>query len=252
MHFFNVLEKNAAAPRWTSLDSTNSFVHDIIKIIYHIKFNLEYPSISNENISISSSLFKECHFPNNSYFVLFGSLAAFYLPLILMIYVYIKVYSAAKQQSIAHREGYKHHYLDKSIIAGKKNSNILLKSCQPSPELITLRIHHGSNQNNKNDDDNKSVSNMQRQNHFWKKICQDQKAKTFVGIIMGVFLICWLPYFIYSIFSDVFHIRVKNEENHILIFNIFSWLAYTNSALDVLIYIFTSKELQKNILKIIL
>ncbi|CAF1466440.1 unnamed protein product, partial [Didymodactylos carnosus] len=124
----------------------------------------------NETISASSSLFKECEFPNNPYYVLFVSVVSFYLPLIVMVYVYIQMYSAAKKQVLALRSGYKHHYLItsaesfipkfrlKQISTAKrtrkektvairesrtnKKSAMLLENRRPSAEIITLRIHH--------------------------------------------------------------------------------------------------------------
>jgi hypothetical protein len=206
-----------------------------------------------------------------------------------MIYVYIQVYSAAKKQVQAFRSGYKHHHLVQSSrsfipkfsfkeisrvkrpkmktrieISNKntpKKSTILLKSRRPSSKLITLRIHYGKYQNssieslNCNNQHNKKYDNKIRRknaptNKFWRKICEDQKAATFIGIVMGVFVICWLPYFVYSILSGVFHFRLKDQRNHQLLFKIFSWLAYTNSALDVLIYTFTSKELRTTLFKL--
>jgi hypothetical protein len=206
-----------------------------------------------------------------------------------MIYVYIQVYSAAKKQVQAFRSGYKHHYsvqssrsfipefslkeiptekrptmkttIEISNNNAPEKSTILSKTCKPSFELITLRIHHGKYQNpgieplnNNNQHDNESVNKIRRKNvptkKFWRKISEDQKAAKFIGIVMGAFVICWLPFFVYLILSGVFNFRLKDERNHELLFKIFLWLAYTNSALDVLVYIFTSKELRVTLLKL--
>ena len=71
-------------------------------------------SMSNGTLPSLSLLFKECEFPNNPYYILFISIVSFYLPLIVMIYVYIHVYAAAKKQARALRSGYKHHWRMKS------------------------------------------------------------------------------------------------------------------------------------------
>jgi hypothetical protein len=238
-------------------------------------YNLGRSSISNETKSTVSLLFKECDFPNNPYYILFISVVSFYLPLIVMIYVYIRVYSAAKKQMQALRSGYKHQYPNQSsksfiskfslkenpLNTTPKKPAVLSKSRRPSFQLITLRIHHGKYQNpnlepsnQSNQDDNESINNTSRKkvrpNKFWKKISRDQKAGKFVGIVMGVFVFCWLPYFVYFILSGVFSVRLKDEHNHELLFKILSWLGYTNSALDVLVYIFTSKELRATFSKL--
>jgi hypothetical protein len=191
-----------------------------------------------------------------------------------MIYVYIRVYSVAKNQVRAIRSGYKHHHdhssrsfipkfslSENSTEKTLKKSTIVLKSRRPSFQLTTLRIHHGTyrnpnleSSNDDNQDDNKSINNTRRKNErrnkSWKIISRSQKAEKFVGIVMGVFVFCWLPYFVYFILSGVFGVRLKDEQNHELLFKILSWLGYTNSALDILVYIFTSKELRTTLLKL--
>jgi hypothetical protein len=245
--------------------------------------------MSNETISAPSLLFKECEFPNNPYYILFISIISFYLPLIFMIYVYIQVYWAAKKQVLALRCGYKHHYSIKSaksfvpkFILRKtsteerpnrektvgiyennthEKSAMLLKNRRPSFQLITLRIHHGAYQNpgiepfsRNSRNNNKSINTARRKylrpNSLWKKFSKDQKAARFIGIVMGVFVVCWLPYFVYLLLSGVFVVRLKDDQYHELLFKIFSWLGYTNSALDVLVYVSTSKELRATFFKL--
>ncbi|CAF1686532.1 unnamed protein product, partial [Adineta ricciae] len=89
----------------------------------------------NETSVTKSISLKECRFPNNLYYTLFISIVAFYSPLILMIYVYIKVYIAARKQAFALHSGYKQHSRAKSA-----------KSHQLSSDFITVRIHHGKYQ----------------------------------------------------------------------------------------------------------
>lgn len=242
----------------------------------------------NETTSASSWLFKECEFPDNPYYILFISVVSFCLPLIVMIYVYIQVYMAARAQVVALRSGYKRHYQIKSgksfipeccrrepstekspeveKVVGANESNAHEKSVmlpenrRSSPDFITLRIHHGVYQSpsiesvkNTSESDNKTVNTIRgkrAQANTWRRFTRDQKAAKFVGIIMGIFIICWLPYFVYLILSGVFVVRLKDDENHELLFRIFSWLGYTNSALDVLVYVTTSKELRTTFFKL--
>lgn len=232
-------------------------------------FNLGRLSSSNETKLTPSLLFKECDFPNNPYYMLFVSIASFFLPLIIMIYVYIRVYSVARNQIRALRSGYKHPYLNSSsrslfpkfIIKENSmkntstNSTSLSKNNRRSSfQLMTLRIHHGTYQNPSleplnNNSTNNTKNNKIVRNKSWRRISKAQKAGKFVGIVMSVFVFCWLPYFIYFVLSGVFGIRLKDEQNHELLFKILSWLGYTNSALDVLVYIFTSKELRMTLCK---
>ncbi|CAF0975295.1 unnamed protein product [Rotaria sordida] len=213
-------------------------------------------SMSNETISAQLLPSNECNFPNNPHYVLFTCIISFYLPLIAMIYVYIRMYSIAQKQAQALRSGYKHHYQIKSPkpfiseFRSEKRSRIettvetndnaahktlpmLSKNRKPSYELITLRIHRGTcqnsniepfNQNNGNESKsiNKNSKECARKNKIRKKNSNDQKAAKFVGIVMGTFIVCWLPFFVYLALSGVFDIRLKDDQNHKLLFSIFS------------------------------
>ncbi|UJR11992.1 hypothetical protein I4U23_016170 [Adineta vaga] len=187
----------------------------------------------NQTLSTSIISLKECQFPDNPSYVLFMSIFSFYLPLTIMIYVYIKVYVAAREQVIALHSGYKRH-----------NRNKCAKSQRLSLDFVIVRIHHGKYRDPTMKNEN-IHSNISR-----KTFSKDQKAATTIGLIMGTFVFCWLPCFGYLLLSGVFSIRLKNERNHELLLKIFSWLGYTNSALDVLIYVFTSKELQMTFSKL--
>ncbi|CAF0969988.1 unnamed protein product [Adineta ricciae] len=216
-------------------------------------------TISNETTLAPPWLFKECDFPNNLYYVLFISIVSFYVPLIVMIYVYIRTYIAAREQVVALSSGYKHHH-QTEMKSGKFSfkQTSYEENHQSSSELITIRIHHGKYQNPHMDliynEKQKSVYRIKRNhseaNTFWRKFSKNQKAAKFIGIIIGAFIICWVPYFVYFTLNGLFLIRLKDDQHHELLFDIFSWLGYTNSAADVLVYVSTSKELRNNFFRL--
>ena len=217
--------------------------------------HLDMSTIFNETVET----FRECDFPDNSYYILFSSIVSFYVPLILMIYVYYCVYSVAKKESQARRIGYKQQR-SKNIfktsfeICNRRKTithttDNLVVDHRSSLEVITLRIHHGSYQQINQEPSNAENGNVKQKKKFWKNLSQNQKALTFVGIVMGAFVICWFPYFTYLLVSNVFLIRFKNKDHHDLVYKTLNWLGYTNSALDILVYVFTSKELRITLMK---
>ncbi|XP_006885078.1 PREDICTED: trace amine-associated receptor 4-like [Elephantulus edwardii] len=60
---------------------------------------------------------------------------------------------------------------------------------------------------------------------------RESKATKTLSIVMGVFLLCWLPFFILTI-TDPF-INFTTPED---LYNVFMWLAYSNSTFNPIIY----------------
>uniref|UniRef100_A0A1A9ZYZ2 G-protein coupled receptors family 1 profile domain-containing protein n=1 Tax=Glossina pallidipes TaxID=7398 RepID=A0A1A9ZYZ2_GLOPL len=65
----------------------------------------------------------------------------------------------------------------------------------------------------------------------------DHKAAITVGVIMGVFLICWVPFFCVNIVAAFCKTCIGGQT-----FKILSWLGYSNSAFNPIIYSIFNKE----------
>jgi len=59
----------------------------------------------------------------------------------------------------------------------------------------------------------------------------DQKARFTLGVIMGTFLLCWLPFFIINIWRSLYPDFFPQ-----LAFQAVSWLGYANSTANPIIY----------------
>ena len=70
------------------------------------------------------------------------------------------------------------------------------------------------------------------QYHCNSQAATDHKAAVTLGIIMGVFLVCWLPFFIYNIVLPLCASCFFSE----LAYKILTWLGYFNSCLNPIIY----------------
>lgn len=65
----------------------------------------------------------------------------------------------------------------------------------------------------------------------------DHKAAITVGVIMGVFLICWVPFFCVNIVAAFCKTCIAGQT-----FKVLSWLGYSNSAFNPIIYSIFNKE----------
>ncbi|XP_011056730.1 PREDICTED: 5-hydroxytryptamine receptor 1 [Acromyrmex echinatior] len=69
----------------------------------------------------------------------------------------------------------------------------------------------------------------------------ERKASTTLGIIVGAFIICWLPFFMLALIRPFY----KPDAIPHSVSSLFLWLGYCNSALNPIIYAIFNKEIRK-------
>ncbi|XDV32368.1 hypothetical protein PO909_003215 [Leuciscus waleckii] len=79
-----------------------------------------------------------------------------------------------------------------------------------------------------------------------RKISQqkEKKATQMLAIVLGVFIICWLPFFITHIVNTYWHVPPE-------LYTAFTWLGYVNSAVNPIIYTTFNIEFRKAFIKIL-
>ncbi|GMR60868.1 hypothetical protein PMAYCL1PPCAC_31063 [Pristionchus mayeri] len=84
------------------------------------------------------------------------------------------------------------------------------------------------------------------QNHHQRTTVNDQKARLTLGVIMGTFLFCWVPFFILNILRSAVQWKVPKE-----IIMAVTWLGYANSALNPVIYSIFNRDFRRAFKKIL-
>ncbi|XP_069774019.1 beta-1 adrenergic receptor-like [Narcine bancroftii] len=130
-----------------------------------------------------------CDFVTNWPYAILSSTISFYIPLLIMILLYSKVFNEAKKQ-------------------------------MKKMERNKPRIGDGQQQ---------SKSNKRRPSKLLA--LKDHKALKTLGIIMGTFTLCWLPFFLANIVQVVFRNRIPRT-----LFLFCNWLGYVNSGFNPFIY----------------
>ncbi|XP_033125516.1 dopamine receptor 2-like [Anneissia japonica] len=158
----------------------------------------------------------QCIFTGSSTYLLFSSVISFYLPCAIMVFTYLRVYLTAISQM-------------RGILAGTKN---VATASKDHEKTVNLRIHRGGFVRN-------NLTNNMKQEH---------KAAKTLGIVMGIFVICWLPFFVTSPLSAICIECIKYPQ---LIIPIMTWLGWSNSALNPFIYAFVSRHFRMAFYKIL-
>ncbi|XP_039520484.1 adrenoceptor beta 2, surface a [Pimephales promelas] len=137
-----------------------------------------------------------CEFYTNTAYAIVSSIISFYIPLIIMVFVYSRVFQEARKQlkKIDKSEGRFHAQNNNT-----KKQNVVSSHC----EVRTAKK---------------------------PKFClKEHKALKTLGIIMGIFTLCWLPFFVLNVVATM-----TDVDN--LTFRILNWIGYANSAFNPLIY----------------
>ena len=112
----------------------------IILFLYLFLGLISFPAIAYWRLVVRRYEVNRCLFPDDIYYILFSSLISFYIPLFVMIFVYIKIYRAAIKQLHAFKTGVKlASPTKKKKKKGLKNQDTPVDV----PPDICLRIHRG-------------------------------------------------------------------------------------------------------------
>ncbi|XP_060915515.1 alpha-1D adrenergic receptor [Labrus mixtus] len=165
-----------------------------------------------------------CRITEEPGYALFSSLFSFYLPLMVILFMYFRVYVVARRTT-------------KSLEAGVKRER------DKSMEVV-LRIHCRSVL-----EDVRTPSAKSSKNHPFRsslsvrlmKFSKEKKAAKTLAIVVGMFILCWLPFFFFLPMGSFFPALKPSET----VFKVIFWLGYFNSCINPVIYPCSSKEFKR-------
>ncbi|KAK2850048.1 hypothetical protein Q7C36_008831 [Tachysurus vachellii] len=190
---------------------------------------------------------KECLIKHeNIAFTLYSTFGAFYIPLTLILILYYKIYQAAK--ILYHKR--RPSPMNKLEINGNK-----IPMCsdreQQSHDVLTLPEKSMSEPSTEG---RISAASPNFHLHSERSIkrqrisgARERKAAMTLGLILGAFVICWLPFFIQEVISNICKNCIPSRE----LTTFLTWLGYLNSLINPLIYTIFNEDFKKAFHKLI-
>ncbi|XP_013366406.1 PREDICTED: D(2) dopamine receptor isoform X2 [Chinchilla lanigera] len=258
----------------------------MIAIVWVLSFTISCPLLFGLNNTDQN----ECIIANPA-FVVYSSIVSFYVPFIVTLLVYIKIYIVlrkrrkrvnTKRSSRAFRANLRAPLKEAARRAQELEMEIVSSTSPPertryspippSHHQLTLpaQSHHGLHstpdspakpeknghakdhpkiakifeiQSMPNGKTRTSLKTMSRRKLSQQK---EKKATQMLAIVLGVFIICWLPFFI----THILNIHCDCNIPPVL-YSAFTWLGYVNSAVNPIIYTTFNIEFRKAFLKIL-
>ncbi|XGW33378.1 hypothetical protein V3C99_017650, partial [Haemonchus contortus] len=210
----------------------------------------------------------ECAVSTDVGYVLYSSLGSFYIPVIILVLVYARIYSITIKHS---RQRLKE--------TERRDQTLSLLTAKPTKKVVELELlEENSDGDDKDHHANKepanqvcwhatkisgdlSPSNALQKNGFESKPpaaiknekelsaekrrrklkAKERQATMLLGIILSAFILSWLPFFV------MYVIGAFGYEAPAVVFKFFFWLGYCNSGINPVIYTVFNREFKRGL-----
>ncbi|KAI7804823.1 5-hydroxytryptamine receptor 1B [Triplophysa rosa] len=177
------------------------------------------------------------------FYTVYSTFGAFYIPTLLLIALYGRIYVEARKRILK----------QSPKKAGKRLTSAHLITNSPASVASTSPLHCGrqdlcSDTGSMNSDNQirVTVSDSLLEK---KRIsaARERKATKTLGIILGAYIVCWLPFFIFALLVPLCPSCGFSPE----LFDFFTWLGYLNSLINPIIYTMSNDDFKKAFHKLI-
>ncbi|XP_016103439.1 5-hydroxytryptamine receptor 1E-like [Sinocyclocheilus grahami] len=159
-------------------------------------------------------------------YTIYSTFGAFYIPMTLILILYSRIYSAAK--TLYQKRGSSRHFSSRST-----DSTNSLHHCRVKHAFCISDVST-SDHTAEFDRNHAAVrAPLDTELDERNQICtsRERKAARILGLILGAFILCWLPFFLKELLVGL---NVPNPSPQVS--DALTWLGYTNSLINPLLY----------------
>lgn len=175
------------------------------------------------------------------FYTIYSTFGAFYIPTLLLLALYGRIYVEARKRILKQSP--------KKV--GKRLTSAHLVTNSPGSVTSTTSSRR---QDIPSSDTGSSASENQVKVTVSDALLEkkrisaarERKATKTLGIILGAYIICWLPFFIYTLVVATCDTCWNPE-----LFDFFTWLGYLNSLINPIIYTMSNEDFKKAFHKLV-
>lgn len=253
-----------------NLKRTPQRIKRIIFIVWVIAAVISFPPL----ITMEKEEGNTCEINREKWYIISSSIGSFFLPCIIMVLVYIRIYQIAKKRTRAppgdrriKEAGKKENELEKDPhekLNGDPNvepddkgeiNGVDMEESSSSdhkvsnPCSLKKKSSKGKTKLSqiKPGDSDKHEACQATKTSRWKGRQNREKRFTFVlAVVIGVFVICWFPFFFTYTLTAFCECCVPRT-----LFKFFFWFGYCNSSLNPIIYTIFNNDFRRSFKKIL-